>query len=174
MTTRSEDKAVSQESSSGSATSTQLEIVAPGDIERLSETFKKFEQFKERLLTKDDSVDIQGKRFLKKSAWRKWALACGVSDELVSFERVPAEGKDKEGCFYYRVVVRAFHLPSGRASTGIAIAASSERKNWAHEEHDTITLAHTRAKNRAISDLVGGGEVSAEEASQEGLAPFFF
>lgn len=31
------------------------------------------------------------------------------------------------------------------------------------KEHDVLTLASTRAKNRAISDLVGGGEVSAEE-----------
>jgi len=30
-------------------------------------------------------------------------------------------------------------------------------------EHDLITLAATRAKNRAISDLIGGGEASAEE-----------
>lgn len=30
-------------------------------------------------------------------------------------------------------------------------------------EHDIITLAATRAKNRAISDIVGGGELSAEE-----------
>lgn len=31
------------------------------------------------------------------------------------------------------------------------------------DEHNLKTLASTRAKNRAISDLVGGGEVSAEE-----------
>lgn len=30
-------------------------------------------------------------------------------------------------------------------------------------DHDIIATAATRAKNRAISDLVGGGEVSAEE-----------
>jgi len=30
-------------------------------------------------------------------------------------------------------------------------------------KHNIITTAETRAKNRAISDLVGGGEVSAEE-----------
>jgi hypothetical protein len=29
--------------------------------------------------------------------------------------------------------------------------------------HNLIATAETRAKNRAISDLVGGGEVSAEE-----------
>lgn len=31
------------------------------------------------------------------------------------------------------------------------------------DEHDIFATAATRAKNRAISDLVGGGEVSAEE-----------
>lgn len=35
--------------------------------------------------------------------------------------------------------------------------------------HDIIATASTRAKNRAISDLVGGGEVSAEEVSKEDI-----
>lgn len=35
------------------------------------------------------------------------------------------------------------------------------------DQHNIITIASTRAKNRAISDLVGGGEVSAEEISAE-------
>jgi hypothetical protein len=37
------------------------------------------------------------------------------------------------------------------------------RRHWSHWRHDIKTLAHTRAKNRAISDLVGSGEVSFEE-----------
>ena len=143
------------------------DIVAPLDIDMLSTAFKKLQEFKEQLLTPNDWVDIQGKRFLKKSAWRKWALACGVSDKLISYERVPAEGRDKDCNFYYRVVVEAFHLPTGRSSVGTAIAARSEKKNWAHEEHDIFALACTRAKNRAIADLVGGGEVSAEEVGPE-------
>ena len=147
--------------------SAMVEIVAPLDINRLAEAFKKFQQFKERLLIPSDWVDIQGKRFLRKSAWRKWALACGVSDRLISYERVPVEGRDIDGNFYYRVVVEAFHLPTGRSSVGTAIAARSEKKNWAHEEHDIFALACTRAKNRAIADLVGGGEVSAEEVGPE-------
>jgi len=52
-----------------------------------------------------------------------------------------------------------------------AIASSKEKSRWAHEEHDVYALAHTRAKNRAIADLIGGGEVSAEEIeSEQGLA----
>lgn len=144
-----------------------VDIVAPIDVDRLAEAFKTFQEFKQRLLTKDDSVTIAGRQYLKKSAWRKWALACGVSDDIVSFERVPAQGKDQEGNFSYRILVRAFHEKSGRSSAGVAVASKNEKKDWAHEEHDVFTLAHTRAKNRAIADLVGGGEVSAEEITSE-------
>ena len=144
-----------------------VEIVAPIDVNRLAEAFKTFQEFKQRLLTKDDSVTIGGRQYLKKSAWRKWALACSVSDEIISFDRVPPQGKDQDGNFSYRVVVRAFHEKSGRSSVGVAVASKKEKKDWAHEEHDIFALAHTRAKNRAIADLVGGGEVSAEEMTSE-------
>ena len=138
------------------------EIVVPMDIDRLAEAFKKFEEFKTRLLTEDDSIKIGNKLFLKKSAWRKWALACSVSDEILSQERVPLQGKEGDS-FLYRITVRAYHIPTGRFSTGVAVASSNEKKSWAHEEHDVYSLCHTRAKNRAIADLVGGGEVSSEE-----------
>ncbi len=138
-------------------------IVAPLDIDQLADAFKKFEAFKNRLLSQDDSVSIQNKKFLKKSAWRKWALACGVSDRIVSIERVPPTGRDPQTGFYYRVVTEAFHLPTGRSASGVAVASSNEKPRWAHEEHDVLTLAATRSKNRSIADLVGGGEVSAEE-----------
>ena len=36
-------------------------------------------------------------------------------------------------------------------------------------EHDILATAETRAKNRAISDLVGGGSVSAEEITKESV-----
>ncbi len=156
-----------------------VEIVEPLDFDRLQAAFKKFQEFKEKLLDKDDSVLIGSKRYLKKSAWRKWALACGISDEITLQIRTPLEGKtledpgalavpgskieDQKRSFQWRIVVRAFHAGTGRSSIGVAIASSSEKKSWAHEEHDVYALAHTRAKNRAIADLVGGGEVSAEE-----------
>jgi hypothetical protein len=144
-----------------------IEIVEPMDIDRLAEAFKKFEDFKKRLLTEDDSVKIGNKLFLKKSAWRKWALACSVSDEIRSEERIPTEGRDAKDGFMYRITVRAYHIPTGRSSTGVAVASSNEKTKWAHEEHDVFSLCHTRAKSRAISDLVGGGELSAEELQAE-------
>ena len=52
--------------------------------------------------------------------------------------------------------------PNGRINTGVGICDSKER-NFAHLEHDVYATAHTRAKSRAISDMVAGGVVSAEE-----------
>jgi hypothetical protein len=156
------------------ATPTIVEIVTPLDIDRLAEAFKKFEEFKKRLLKPEDTVQIQGRAYLKKSAWRKWALACGLSDDILSWERVPRQGYDKNGSFLYRIIARATHASTNRSSLGVGVAAKSEKAKWAHEEHDIFALAHTRAKNRAIADLVGGGEVSAEEMqseTQEGLRP---
>jgi hypothetical protein len=133
------------------------------DIDKAAQAFQKFTEFKKRILTENDIVDIQGKPYLKKSGLRKWALACNVSDRLVSYERVPSEGHDADGSFYYRVIWEAYHQPTRRSCIGTAICESTEKKAWAHKEHDIFTLACTRAKNRAISDLIGGGEVTAEE-----------
>jgi len=146
-----------------------VEIVTPLDMDKLEAAFKKFEEFKKRLLKPEDTVQIQGRAYLKKSAWRKWALACGLSDDILSWERVPEKGYDEKGGFYYRVIARATHQPTNRSALGVAVASKSEKTKWAHEEHDIFALAHTRAKNRAIADLVGGGEVSAEEMHTEGL-----
>ena len=44
----------------------------------------------------------------------------------------------------------------------VGSCASNERR-FAHIDHDVRAIAHTRSKNRAVADLVGGGEVSAEE-----------
>jgi len=147
------------------------EIVTPLDMEKLEAAFKKFEEFKKRLLKPEDTVQIQNRAYVKKSAWRKWALACGLSDDILNWERVPQNGYDEKGSFYYRIIALATHQPTNRSALGVAVASKAEKTKWAHEEHDIFALAHTRAKNRAIADLVGGGEVSAEEVeADQGLA----
>ena len=39
------------------------------------------------------------------------------------------------------------------------------RNRFNNAEHDVPSTAHTRAKNRAIADLIGAGEVTADEMS---------
>jgi hypothetical protein len=61
----------------------------------------------------------------------------------------------------YEITIKAI-APNGRFSFGVGSCSSNERK-FTHQEHNVRSTAHTRAKNRAISDLVGGGEIFAEE-----------
>jgi hypothetical protein len=115
------------------------------------------------LATKKDMLEMTNKKtgkkqiFLKKSFWRKVATAFNLVDEIISEEKI----EEKAGHYKYKFVVRAI-APNGRSSVGVGMCSTSE-KDYAAKEHDIYSTAHTRAKNRAISDLVGGGEVSAEE-----------
>lgn len=120
------------------------------------DAWKNYQELKAKLLDDNDYQLIQGKNCIKKSGWRKIQTAFSISDELISEER-----KDYKDYFVYEVTVKT-SAPNGRFAFGMGSCASNERK-FAHIEHDTRSTAHTRAKNRAISDLVGGGDVSAEE-----------
>ena len=119
-----------------------------------------FEELKRKLLSEKDYQDIAGKRYIKKSGWRMFALAFNLSDEILKEERKSYKNTDSEH-FVWEVTVRVT-APNGRYSEATASCASNE-KRFAHAEHDVRATAHTRAKNRAIADLIGGGEVSAEE-----------
>lgn len=116
-----------------------------------------FEALKSSLLKPNDYQKIGDKAFIKRSGFRKIALAFGISDVITEEERVDRE----DGSFYWRIKVVAT-APNGRVNTGVGICDSAERK-FSHVEHDVYATAHTRAKSRAISDMVAGGVVSAEE-----------
>jgi hypothetical protein len=159
------------EAQRSSETAAIVEIVAPINIDELAEAFHKFQQFKDRLLSDEDAVQIQGRRVVKRGGWAKWRLACNVSDRIIEQERTPRTGRDPDGHFSWRVVTEVSHRPTGRSSVGVAICSSSERKNSAREEHDVYSTAATRSKNRATSDLIGGGELSAEELETDTPGP---
>ena len=126
-----------------------------------------YEALKTALLTSDDYQAIAGKRYIKRSGFRKIAVFFGLSDTLLEEERKDRDDKS----FTWRIVVEVT-APNGRTSIGVGICDSRERK-FAHVEHDTYATAHTRAKSRAISDMVAGGAVSAEEieAQEDKPAP---
>jgi len=133
-------------------------IVTPVEADRVAEMIKAFDYFKSKVLTERDFCEIQNKPYVKKSGWSKYALACNVSTE-VKDER----SEERNGSRIYHFTYKAIHLPSGRYAEAVGSASESEKTKWNHPEHDIRTLAQTRAFNRAISNLVGGGEVSAEE-----------
>lgn len=99
---------------------------------------------------------VNKKSFKKKSAWRKLATVFNLSVEVIKEER-----KQYQGYFVHEVTTRAKAM-NGRSMDGVGSCASNER-GFAHLEHDVRSTAATRATNRAIADLIGAGEVSAEE-----------
>lgn len=134
------------------------EIVKPlVSVDQAVEQWNIFEDLKQKLLVKDDYAKIQGKPYVKKSGFRKIAVFFNLSDEIIHEERVDREDRS----FYWRIKVKAT-APNNRTSIGVGICDSNERR-FSHVEHDVYATAHTRAKNRAISDMVAGGIVSAEE-----------
>lgn len=131
--------------------------------------------------------------FIKRSGWRKLATAFNISCEIVREERVsytdmeyapikkskkqkkgeeelgepmPDEGTETRigPGFVYVLTVRAI-APNGRFMDATGACATNER-GFAHLEHDIRSTAETRAKSRAISDLIGGGESSAEDLEE--------
>ena len=143
----------------------QTSLVRPvASVADIARAWQDYEELKRTLLNPDDYFVIDNRPRIKKSGWRKIQTAFGISDEVINEER-----KEYKGYYVYLVTVKAI-AQNGRFAFAVGSCASNERR-FAHAEHDIRSTAHTRAKNRAISDLVGGGEVTAEELTQEEAPP---
>lgn len=126
--------------------------------EEAVKAFRAYQELAAAILTKDDVQNISGKEFKKKSFWRKCQRFFNLSTEIKSEVR-----EEINGAFTYKFVVRAT-APNG-AYMDATGACSSDEKGLLKTEHNTRATAETRAKNRAIADLVAFGEVSAEEVT---------
>ena len=146
-------------------------FLAPvASTDKLVRAMRTFEEVKTKMLTERDkyALDDKGER-IRKSGWRKLALAFGISDEVLHEERA-VDDKDPVHVIV-RFTVRAW-ARGGRSVVGVGSASSKERA-FAHFEHDLRALAHTRAKSRAIADLLGSSDQVAEEFEEQerGQAP---
>lgn len=122
-----------------------------------------YQEITEKMLDETDYQVIREKKYKKKSAWRKYARAFNINTEIIKEDIVKSEktGAVKEATF----VVRAT-LPNGRYAEGWGNCSRGER-GFAHPNHDIPATAMTRAQNRAIADLIGAGEVTADEIQAE-------
>lgn len=168
--TESTDVAVVDQSTTPSLAN-QFDIV---DVEAAKAFMNNYQELVNALL--DPSDYHKGKK--KKSAWRKLATAFNISDEIVHHE----ETRDENGqIISAKFFVKAI-LPNGRSAVNMGKCSIYDKIRYHGEkrdieqpsdfelrgrfnnaEHDVPATAHTRAKSRAISDLIGSGEVSAEE-----------
>jgi hypothetical protein len=146
----------------------------------MSSAFRAYQQLQHTLdeAMADQVITIEGRKFRRKGYWRGVATAFNLTLELVE-ERREIHGTFEDGHdnFVFFVVYKAT-APNGRAAIGDGACAALEKANrreankwaklpWQATEHNVRSHAHTRAFNRAVSSLVGFGEVSAEELERE-------
>lgn len=140
---------------------TEIGIVRPAVTARQAlAAWNEFQELKKYIIVSSDIQLINNKNHIKKSGWRKFATFYNLTDKIVEETRSEREDLGK-GAFQWKIKVLCT-APNGRQVEGVAICTSVEKK-FAHPEHDVYTTCHTRSKNRAISDMIAAGEVSAEE-----------
>jgi hypothetical protein len=127
----------------------------------------------------DQIMELDGKPFRKKGYWRAIAVAFNLSVEPIEESReVHGQFEDGRDNFGYVVTYKA-STQTGRSATGDGSCFAVEKAKRAGDanpweslpkqstEHNVRSHAHTRAFNRAVSNLVGFGEVSAEEVDRD-------
>lgn len=153
--------------------------------------FHAYQAAKEALLTPADYQTFREggheRSFVKRSGWRKLAIAFGVSFTIVDKQQMV----DDAGMLRYAEFTVRATAPNGRSSDGWGSCSADERccvpgctrrhrhcpaadggtchpaNHFTKPRHDIPATAETRAKNRAAADLFGMGEVSAEEVTEE-------
>lgn len=134
--------------------------------------------------------DSDGKqhKFRKRSGWKWLQRFYGVSAEIRREQpihehnpakclrvKMPEAYRDVEDCGCpvkgWRVIVRAVDLRSGRYSENIGICVNTERRvSNSASQHDLATRAFNRGANRAVADLLGVSDPSAED--QQAISGF--
>jgi hypothetical protein len=141
-----------------------LDAAPPDALEACIQRYTGIQRVLDRSLS-DCTMNIQGHIFRKKSYWRAVAVAFSLEVVCVKEERITL---DKD--WGYLVTYRA-GAANGRGANGDGACMASEKKGAQATLHNVRSHAHTRAYNRAVSNLVGFGEVSAEEVDRDGNIP---
>lgn len=167
-------------------------VLRPADtLDAIADAFKQYQQVCERILTPDDYQEYEGRPRKKKSAWRKLATAFNVSTRVVEKEIERDDARNVLAAFFTVEASVGSRITNGSGYCEVTEKCCPTRlghkcrkaawkghyccengcdgrKHWSHANHDVIATAETRAKNRAIADLIGCGEVSAEELTDDG------
>lgn len=153
-------------------------IVMPAvSPEQAVKSWQEYQDLKAKIVDKEKDIQVIGdEEFLKKSYWRKLGTFFNLTTRIIS------ETHEKIGSTYvWHFTVEAI-APNGRTAIGTGSCDMFEKATYDQQSksyknkwgkpatpnslHNIRTTAETRATNRAISNLVGGGEVSAEEVDQ--------
>lgn len=154
-------------------------LATPQALEQQKQLMGLYDQAVNALVGPNDVQEEGGKQFKKKSAWRKIGRFFEVSTEVVHVEKGWALDEAEGVRHYYAEVHVRGIAPWGQYTVAIGACSTREKRFYRTDrqtgalypnenargkaEHDCVATAATRATNRAVSDLVAAGEVSAEE-----------
>jgi hypothetical protein len=160
----------------------QVQSPLPVDVEGSLQWWNDYQRLTKELIDESD-YDPDGKK--KKSAWRKYGTAFQITIEKVSkeilrdddgrvitaeweVEAIATNGRRMPGYGACSIWDKAHDEDKKDPKTGRVTCQGpcDGRKHFTHPEHDVPSTAYTRAVNRAIADMIGAGEVSAEEIGQ--------
>lgn len=151
--------------------------------------WKQYQELKAAIAEDSDKQEIQKKIFLKKSYWRKIATFFNLTVDVVSesheqigktmvwhftCKAIAPNGRSAIGVGSCDAFEKAIKTDDGYMTEKVlSWKRLSNGKNIPDEKqlvpaqpnslHNIRSTAETRAFNRAVSNLVGGGEVSADE-----------
>lgn len=145
-----------------------VELLLP-DLGAADRMMVRYQELTRRQLDRTDWIGDPGAAgsFVKKTGWRKIQTFYRVSTEI----RQRDLERDQDGRLLRAYVLARAVAPDGRYADGDGACSSDEQRfrsvgGRAKIEHDLPATAATRATNRAISNLVGFGAVSAEEVEE--------
>ena len=160
----------------------QQRLVTPKpSAEEFARDFETYRQIQKTIdeCMPDSIMEIQGKPFRKKSYWRAVATAFNLHVEpsvdeyfevgedwgyKVTYRATASNGRSNYGdgtCMHSDKLVYDWEWKNNKRVKRLGVNAAKTEDNATH--HNVRGHAHTRAYNRAVSNLVGFGEVSAEE-----------
>ena len=137
------------------------------DLDQAKRVWNSYLDLKNFLL-RDDSCadDIGGSREMNRTGATRLATAFGLSIETIQITEGRVENVDS-GEYDYRFLVRVRASRGARFADGVASCRMSEIPSvtkkgeavpYSHREHFALTKADTRARKRAIADILGGTE----------------
>lgn len=152
-----------------------LEVLRPvGSVQQILQAWQMFQELKRAIITAEDYyLDDRGKQQLKIGGWRKFAIAYGLTTELLDETIMPDKVDPRE---WVARVVLGIKTRGGRKTIGVGYFSTREVKHKYLEdnsivhptrtdksgapipvplEHIVTSRAYTRALKRGIQDMIG-------------------
>lgn len=142
-------------------------LASPAALERSQLLAAAYDAACKSLIGPNDIHREGNREFKKKSAWRKLGRHFQISTEVLGVEHSVVRLREEGEADLLAIVRVRATAPWGQSCEAAgACCTDEETGRRVITVADAIATAQTRATNRAVSDLVAMGEVSADELSE--------